>query len=85
MAVTTSAPTAKHAIPPQAATRRPVGGKPNGSARSLASAQRRKVSACASGGLLELAGWIVLGFVLLGAVAGFLIWRALRSFLDRWS
>lgn len=37
------------------------------------------------GGLLELAGWIVLGFVLLGAVAGFLIWRALRSFLDRWS
>ena len=37
------------------------------------------------GGLLELAGWIVVGFVLLGAVAGFLLWRALRSVLDRWS
>ncbi len=37
------------------------------------------------GGLLELARCIVLGFLLLGAVAGFVIWRALRSFLDRWS
>ncbi len=33
------------------------------------------------GELLRLAGWIVLTLVALGAVAGFLVWRALRSFL----
>ncbi len=33
------------------------------------------------GELLRLAGWIVLILVALGALAGFLVWRALRSFL----
>jgi energy-converting hydrogenase Eha subunit G len=35
------------------------------------------------GELLELAGWIVLTLAVLGAVAGFLIWRSVRRFLDR--
>jgi NhaP-type Na+/H+ or K+/H+ antiporter len=33
------------------------------------------------GELLQLAGWIIFTFVALGAVVGFLAWRALRSFL----
>jgi len=32
------------------------------------------------GDVLRLAGWIVLTLVALGAFAGFLVWRALRSF-----
>lgn len=35
------------------------------------------------GELLELAGWIILALAVVGAVAGFLIWRAVRGFLDR--
>lgn len=35
------------------------------------------------GELLELAGWIVLTLVVLGAAVGFLVWRAVRGFLDR--
>ncbi len=35
------------------------------------------------GELLELAGWAVLVFVVLGAIVGFLAWWALRSFLER--
>ena len=34
------------------------------------------------GELLELAAWIVVILVAVGAVVGFLAWRALRSFLD---
>lgn len=34
------------------------------------------------GDLLEFAGWVILVFVALGAVVGFLAWRALRSFLE---
>jgi len=33
------------------------------------------------GELLQLAGWIVFTLVALGAVAGVLVWRALRSFV----
>ncbi len=35
------------------------------------------------GELLEVAGWVVLILVVLGAVVGFVVWRALRSVLDR--
>jgi hypothetical protein len=35
------------------------------------------------GELLELAGWLILTLVVLGAVAGFLVWRAVRGFFDR--
>ncbi len=35
------------------------------------------------GGLLELAGWLILIFVVAGAVVGYFAWRALRSFLER--
>lgn len=31
------------------------------------------------GTLLEVAGWIVLGFVVLGALLGFVVWRWIRS------
>jgi hypothetical protein len=35
------------------------------------------------GTLLEVAGWALLLLILLGAVIGFGIWRALRGVLDR--
>jgi len=35
------------------------------------------------GELLELAGWVVLVLALIGAVVGFLLWRVLRSVLDK--
>ncbi|MGI8984814.1 MAG: hypothetical protein ACR2HM_09835 [Acidimicrobiales bacterium] len=42
--------------------------------------------AAAAGGflgeLLEFAAWIIVVLVALGAVAGFLAWRAVRSFVD---
>ncbi len=34
------------------------------------------------GELLELAGWVILILVAVGAIVGFLAWRALRSFLE---
>ncbi len=35
------------------------------------------------GELLELAGWVILILVVIGALVGFVAWRAVRSFLDR--
>ena len=35
------------------------------------------------GELLELAGWLILILVVLGAAVGFFVWRGVRGFLDR--
>ncbi len=37
------------------------------------------------GELLEVAGWIILVLIVMGAIVGLLAWWALRSFLDRWN